>query len=362
MTSVLMSAIHGSSGTTRAGVLSRALWTTAMVLMGSLLCCTPDVQAGEGESVKIYAPASPTSIPLILAAEALPGVEIKIFTNHSQAHALFLKGDVEILCTGLAVGVGFFRQGVPVRIISSHVSGMTWLVSDIVISRLGDLRGTPLYLPFPGSPMEEVTRFFARAEGLILNQDIVVKYISFPGAVALLQQGRIRAAALPEPFVSLALTRNTGAGEPSVTPPLKFRPGPPSPKGFQRVTEEPESNNPGPSLHALSYKAMWEKQTSDIHGYPQVGTFVHQTFATTHASLIDQLNKALDRAIREMAAAPGPAVQRATAYMDFSGDLLYRALQGTDFYLWQGAALKQEIQHYYQTIGAPLNENFDPLF
>jgi len=290
------------------------------------------VQAGEAPLVLIYAPPTPASIPLILAAETLPTVQVKIFTNHSQAHALFLKGEVEILCTGLAVGVNFFRRGIPVQIINSHVSGLTWLVTDPGIKKFRDLKGTTLYLPFAGSPIEEVTQFFARAEGLIWNRDITIKYSPVPGATALLGQGRIRAAALPEPFVSLVL-KQTGQGQRPV------------------------------KLHlAADYKALWQKHTGNLYGYPQVGTFVHPVFARSHALLIHALNVALARAISSISRNPDQAATTAGLYMDFPHDVLLSSLGRTKFHLWHGEDLKQVIYHYYQTIGTPLDDTFNAFF
>ncbi len=300
-----------------------------IVLTGILWSFTLGVQAGESMPVIIYAPATPAAIPFILATETLPGVELKIFTNHCQAHALFLKGEVQILCTGLSVGVGFFRQGVPVKIINSHVSGLTWLVSDTRINDLKDLMGKTLYLPFPGSPVEAVTRFFIRAQGLTWKKDIAIQYSPFPGTAALMQHHRIRAAALPEPFVSLVLT-----------------PG----------------KEPGPVFYALSYKSLWERYTGNPNGYPQVGTFVHRKFADTHGPLIRKLNIALARAIASIETAPGPAVEKATACMGFSEKNLRSALERTDFYLWENENLRQVIHQYYQTTGDPLNETFDAFF
>lgn len=290
-------------------------------------------QAGESPPVLIYAPSTPASIPLILAAETLPKLQVKIFTNHSQAHALFLKGEVEILCTGLAVGVNFFRRGVPVQIINSHVSGLTWLVTDQGIKKFQDLKGITLYLPFAGSPIEEVTRFFARAEGVIWNQDIIIKYSPVPGATALLGQGRIWAAALPEPFVSLVLKQTGG----QIARPVK--------------------------LHlAADYKALWQKHTGNLHGYPQVGTFVHPVFARSHGLLIHAFNAALARAISSISRNPDRAAATAGLYMDFPHDVLVSSLGRTKFHLWHNEDLKQVIYHYYQTIGTPLDDTFKAFF
>ncbi len=306
----------------------RCFWKKSLVVLGMLWCFWPGLGFTEALPVVIYAPAGPAAIPFILASESLPGVNVKIFTNHSQAHALFLKGEVPILCTGLCVGVGFFRQGVPVKIINSHVSGLTWLVTNTPVSQWKELRGKTLYLPFPGSPVEAVTRFFIQSSGLTWKKDVDIKYTGFPGATAMLLHHRIQAAALPEPFVSLVLS----------------------------------ANGPASAFHILSYTSQWERFTGNPYGYPQVGTFVHLDFADTHAPLIKKLNEALGRAIQLIKEEPGPAVETAMAYMDFSVEILRCALDRTDFCLWENAALHRVIHQYYQFIGDPLNENSDAFF
>jgi hypothetical protein len=68
--------------------------------------------------VQIYAPLTPSSIPLLMAAQEIDSLEITLFSNHSQAHTLFLRGDIPLLMTGLAVDVQFFQKEIPV----SHTS------------------------------------------------------------------------------------------------------------------------------------------------------------------------------------------------------------------------------------------------
>ena len=338
----------------------RLFWKNITVVMGILWCLSARVDAGESLPVMIYAPAGPTSIPLILAAESLPGVKVKIFSNHSKAHALFLKGKVQILCTGLAVGVGFYRQGVAVQIINSHVSGLAWLVTSIKVTHFKDLRGMTIYLPFPGSPLEELTRFFMAAEQLEWNHDVHIRYTPFPGAVALLQQHRISVIALPEPFVSQVLTPHNALWKSSGDTSGQALIHDPDETFFPSKKQRAPLTSPG--FYALSYKAVWERHTGSPHGYPQVGCFVHREFARTHGTVIQKFNLALARSIQCLASDPDPAVKRAGAYMDFPGELLRRSLERTDFHLWHGAPLRQVLLHYYQTIGDPLNETFDTFF
>nr|NJM01908.1 ABC transporter permease subunit [Desulfobacula sp.] len=182
---------------------------TRTILIG--LICLAALTGGRaaaqpGRDIIILTPATPASIPVILAVKNLPGVKLTIFYNHSQAHSLFLTGKAQILSTGISVGVQFFRQGVPVKIINSHVTGLSFLVTTRPIREFRELKGMKIWLPFPGSPLEEITRFLAQSEGLVWEHDIHVGYAMFATSVKLLQQKRIEAAVLPEPYVSLAET------------------------------------------------------------------------------------------------------------------------------------------------------------
>jgi len=75
---------------------------------------TESTTAASTDKLVIYAPASTSSIPVILAASKLKNVELTLYTNQSQANTLFLRGDVSILVTGLSVGVDLFKNGAPV--------------------------------------------------------------------------------------------------------------------------------------------------------------------------------------------------------------------------------------------------------
>ena len=93
------------------------------------MTATPAGVPSAGAKLVIYAPATPSSIPILLAARHMDDAEVTIFTNHAQANALFLRGDVDILVTGLSVGVDLFKNGAPVQVIDSYVAGLTYLVT-----------------------------------------------------------------------------------------------------------------------------------------------------------------------------------------------------------------------------------------
>jgi NitT/TauT family transport system substrate-binding protein len=309
------------------------LTVTAVLLMSE--CTTPSfspvaattaVASGAGPRLVIYTPATPSSIPVILAARRIENTEITIFTNHSQAHTLFLRGDVTILVTGLSVGLEFFRSGVPVQVINSYVSGLTYLVTfGRKVDSFGELRGQEIYIPFEGSPIEEITQFFVEQEGLTWKQDIKPIYSSFLSSVELLKQGRVANVALPEPYVSLVEKQDQ-------------------------------------VFVSLNYKQEWDALTGSANGYPQVATFVKKDWAAAHPDLIAQVNDELANVLHMIEQDPAAAVEQTQAELGFPPEVLLSSLQRTDFSFSDSGKMAQEIQRYYQIIGRPLDETFDPFF
>jgi ABC-type nitrate/sulfonate/bicarbonate transport system substrate-binding protein len=276
--------------------------------------------------VVIYAPVTPSSIPVIIATQNMNNTEIKIFSNHSQAHTLFLRDDIPILTTGLSIGVNFFKNGIPVQTINSYVTGLTYLVTyHKKVSNFNELRDQHIYLPFEGSPIEEMTRFLVEQEGLIWKKHLTPVYTPFPSSVELLKIGKVRSVALPEPFVSL-------------------------------VEQHSEV------FVSFAYKEKWDSVTGTGDGYPQVGTFVKTYWAEQHREFILMLNKEIKNAIQLIKQDPERAIFLTKDYFNFPQKILTAALGRTSFSLKDSYHLKQDISQYYHILGKPLDETFHAFF
>lgn len=278
------------------------------------------------EKIKIYAPYTPSSIPYIIASKNMKNIELTIFSNHSQANALFLKGDIQILTTGLSVGMTFFKKEIPIKIVNSYVSGLSYLVTyGKKVNSFSELKGQKLYLPFKGSPIEEITSYFISQEGLDLNKDFIPTYSVFPSSVELLKQGKAKAVILPEPFVSILENKKN-------------------------------------IFISLSYKKLWEKYTGIKNGYPQVGTFVKSDWLKDHKEFINQLNLELKKAIELIQSNPEKAVEISSSYFTFPENILLKALNRTSFHFEDNNDLKSDIFNYYKILGKPLNDKFESFF
>ncbi len=312
-----------------------ALATVVALLLAGCVALPPTTRtpAPAGASpihakVVIYAPATPSSIPVLLAAQRMGDAEVTIFTNHTQANAEFLRGDVDILVTGLSVGVELFKQGAPVQVINSYVAGITYLVTrGEPVTSFADLKGREVYLPFEGSPIEETTRFLVEQAGLVWKSDVQPVYAPFPSSVELLKQGRATAVALPEPYVSLI-------------------------EGLPELTI------------SLSYRQAWDAATGTSSGYPQVTPFVRREWAAAHPDVVARFNAEIAAALAEIERDPEAVVAATQAALSALGpaSVLRAALQRTDFAFSSGAALAQEIATYTRIVGKPLDETYVAFF
>lgn len=269
----------------------------------------------------IYAPASTSSVPVILAVKRMEGVDLTLYTNHAQANALFLRGDVDLLVTGISTGVEMRANGAPVQLVNSFVSGVSYLVTyDRKVSQWADLKGESIYLPFQGSPLEEVTAHLVKAEGLEWPDDFQPVYSPFETSVELLKQGKASAVALPEPYVSLL------EGQPHL-------------------------------VISISYYDAWQKVHPEDHGYPQVGTLVKADWAQSHSVEIAQFNKALAEAVKQVESDPAGALDAVRGYYSLPEDVLSRSLKRTQYAFVSGKALQDVVTRYYSQVEKPFHED-----
>jgi NitT/TauT family transport system substrate-binding protein len=295
--------------------------------MGGSACSAETLPAGAPDVVEIYAPASTSSIPVLLAASQSAQFHVTLYDNQSQANTLFLRGEVPMLITGLSVGQDLYAQEVPIRMANSFVSGLSYVVTyGKQIDSFADLAGGELYVPFEGSPIEEISAYFAAQEGLVWGEDITPVYSPFDSSVALLKEGKATAVVLPEPFVSLL------EGQPDL-------------------------------YISLDYAALWDSYNPDDMGYPlnggypQVGTFVNTAWAADNAEGISAWNEALAQAIADVQSDPQAAVSAVSTYYKFPEAVLLKSLNRIGYNLSSGADLQALVEQYDEIIGNTSHED-----
>ena len=189
-------------------------------IMGvAVLCVVICVSlSAEDMAVRVLVRASTSSLPFLhleaLDAEEdfLPSVEIsvEIFSNHAQALARLLNGDVALLFTGTSVGWNNHLNGGPLVVLNTGIWGVSSLIGmDDAFETLSDLNGKTIALPFPGAPLDIQMRYILDKAGIDPDSDVRIVYAPFPQTAAQLIAGQVDAAPLPEP---LATTLVMGKG------------------------------------------------------------------------------------------------------------------------------------------------------
>ena len=287
---------------------------------------TAATEAASSDKMVIYAPATASSIPVLIAAGKMDNVEVTLYTNQSQANTLFLRGDVNVLVSGLSVGVDLFKNEAPVQMVNSYVSGLSYLVTyGKHVNSFADLKGQEIYIPFEGSPIEEVTAFLAEKAGVTYKEDLSPVYAQFDSSVELLKEGKAQAVILPEPNVSLV------EGQPNI-------------------------------YISISLYDAWNQATGSTDGYPQVGSFANSGWAANHADQIAAFNKALGEAITEVQDDPATAVDSVSSQFKLPAAILKKSLDRTRYHLLTGQEMADAINNYYTVIGKPLDEKYSAFY
>lgn len=289
----------------------------------------------EREAVRVLVPNSNSAVPLLALAEEDPiagtDVRAELFLNHPQALAALLRGDAELMLTGTSQGWENYLGGGPLVMVGTGVWGVAYLIGPPgapPVTEPAELRGKRLALPFPGSPLDFQTRFLLGRAGLDPDRDLRLMYAPPSQAAALVLQGQVEAAALPEPLASQLVQT----------------------KSLSRL---------------LDYKAAWAAAAGGDPRSPQVSLFCTRAFAAAQPALLARLLEAWRAVSERISADPSPAADRFAATLAIEPAVLRQALDNTLFYVPSAEENRARVLAYYEAVRdylpgprAPLGRDF----
>ncbi len=286
---------------------------------------------GAQATLKILVPPSTAALPLLrLAAQGLPtGVTLscQTFLSHPQALALLLRGEADLLLTGTSQGWENHLAGGPLVLVNTGI----WAVSSLIgapgsrpLSSLGELAGKRLALPFPGAPLDFQTRFILAHRGLDPERDLRIVYLGFGQSVPLLQQGKLDAAALPEPLATeLVLNR-----------------------GFSRLME---------------YGKAWAEVAGGDPRSPQVSLFATRAFLAKNEAVVRRLVEAWTLASEELARDPRGVARAHAAALELAPEVVASAAAQTLFWVPSQEENFRRVTEYYEAVKVYLPGERAPL-
>ena len=286
---------------------------------------------GAQATLKILMPPSTAALPLLrLAAQGLPtGVTLscQTFLSHPQALALLLRGEADLLLTGTSQGWENHLAGGPLVLVNTGI----WAVSSLIgapgsrpLSSLGELAGKRLALPFPGAPLDFQTRFILARQGLDPERDLRILYLGFGQSVPRLQQGKLDAAARPEPLATeLVLNR-----------------------GFSRLME---------------YGKAWAEVAGGDPRSPQVSLFATRAFLAKNEAVVRRLVEAWTLASEELARDPRGVARAHAAALELAPEVVASAAAQTLFWVPSQEENFRRVTEYYEAVKVYLPGERAPL-
>ncbi len=139
-------------------------------------------------------------------------VSSEILPTPTEAIARITSGDVDVVAMPVNLAASLYNKGLDVKLAAVTGEGMLYLVSGSreVSADLQSFIGETIHVPGAGSTPEYVPRYVFEENGIAVGSDVVFD-LSLKAASQLAQMliaGKVDHAVLPEPFATMAVTKN----------------------------------------------------------------------------------------------------------------------------------------------------------
>lgn len=180
---------------------------------GAALIARPHV-ARAAAPLTLWGPPAAPSIVLgqAVASDALkridPTVTFKTWRTPDEMRAGLSSGTMQAVIVPSNVAANLYNRGLGVYLLNIMTRGLLYVVAGADITRIEDLAGKTLAVPFRNDMPDFIMRRLLAKAGLKPGTNLRVDYAGTPPeAMQMLVAGRVDAALLAEPAVSAAILR-----------------------------------------------------------------------------------------------------------------------------------------------------------
>jgi NitT/TauT family transport system substrate-binding protein len=169
------------------------------------------------KEVVIQTPPVPAALPLLKMQESgefgsFMNLNVKVSPDHQRAISLIAKNEIDFMVTGVNVGAKVYNRGINVKMVNVNIWAIDYLLTNgFKANDWTDLKGKTLSLPLKGGPLDFLARYLLKENGLDPENDVELVYRPLPNAAKYFMTGQVDSIILPEPLVSVNLTKNKQA-------------------------------------------------------------------------------------------------------------------------------------------------------
>ena len=284
----------------------------------------------------LYVPRGPILFSVVpLRHQMVFGPEIVLWSSPEEIIALLVSGEVECALLPITLGAAIHTKGFPMILLGvTQWDLFHFLVPPGVPSdSLKELENESLYLPFGrGTTADVLVRSALRREGLVPEVNVRLLYGPPQEILGLLGAGKARYAVLPEPFTSLALTKEN-------------------------------------VVRGLPLRRLWQEEAGEEAHLPVTGLFVSRKSFEKDPERFRTLEHQYLLSLKWAESHLSQAADLLRRDLPLPREVLEAALKGCDFTYSSGCSADREVRRFYEYLcsqapeacgGVPEKEFFCP--
>jgi NitT/TauT family transport system substrate-binding protein len=273
-----------------------------------------------GANVTLINPLGPTTIPIApIMKRVITGnatVTVKLWQNTDEAIALMVSKGTDFAVLPVTLGAILYSKGINFSLLGVYEWKVFYLVAskDATFTGWKSLDGKAVYTPEgKGQTVDILMRYMMDQDGVIPDQDVKIFYLPPQEIVALFRSGKIQYAALPEPFVTMAISGGMG-----------------------RIV--------------LDFQKAWGQEMNLPDRIPIAGLFVNDEFAKANPQTVLDVEDMFENSIEWMNENTDEALKLSETYLAIPIPILKESMQRTSFYYVPISKCQKEVEIFLQKL------------
>lgn len=272
------------------------------------------------EKAVLFNPSGPTVIPVAgLTNSEISGdldIEVTYWNNVDEVLAAVNKKETGLVVMPITAGVNMYNRGLDLTLLGVHEWKVFYLIarSGVEFSNWTSMQGKDIYTPVgKGQTADILMRAGLKQSNLELGVDVNINYAPPQEIVALFKEGKVDFAALPEPFVTMAIQGDKGS-------------------------------------IVLDFQKYWQELSGQNDRLPIAGLFASKEFLKNYpretVRFLDAFNKSITWANEN----PDLAIEASAEILPVPAPVIKQALKRIDFYYVPASECKAEVTAFLSKI------------
>ncbi|HCF49474.1 MAG TPA: ABC transporter substrate-binding protein [Syntrophomonas sp.] len=265
-------------------------------------------------------PVGPLVLPLAgLENGAVKGpvtVKVSYWKSNDEAIGLLTGNQADFAVLPVTLAANLYANQKDLVMVGVHEWKVFYLLArqGVQFTDWSSLKNKSIHMPVgKGQTVDVLSRLGVIRAGLTPDQDVQFVYAPPQEVVSLFQTGKIDFAALPEPYVTLAMKDNAGS-------------------------------------IVLDYQKYWGEVAAVEPRVPIAGLFVKKDFAAKNPQMVKDVAQMLSDSTDWCNTNPDAAIEQAQNTLPLPAAVMKASLQRTEFKYIPSAECRDEVKKYLETI------------